>query len=653
VSHRRGFLALAAAVLLSAATALDASTAKRFIVLGFDGMDHELTRRLMAEGRMPNFVRLATAGRFTPLGTSVPPQSPVAWSNFITGMDAGGHGIFDFIHRDPKTMLPYLSTSETKGSEKNLRLFKWQIPLSGGKVELLRKGTPFWDVLEAHGVRTTVSRIPANFPPSGSATRELSGMGTPDLLGTYGTFAFYTSNPAALAKKVSGGRVYEVHPEDNLVTARLFGPANPFRVDKAKVTSEFRVHLDPVEPVAKLVVGDAERVLQEGEWSDWIPVEFPLVPTQALAGMCRFYLQSVRPDFKLYVTPINIDPMRPALPISTPDDFAAELARATGRFYTQGMPEDTKALSEGVLDAGEFLVQARHAGSEVSRQYHHVLAQFQDGLLFYYFGNNDLTGHMMWRSTDPSHPGYQAERDARFAQVIEDLYVEIDGIVGDTLKAMTGETTLVIMSDHGFTSWKRAFHLNTWLLDNGYLALRDPTRRDDTGIFTNVDWVRTRAYGLGINGLYVNLKGRERWGTVDPADRSKLMEEIAEKLLAFKDPKTGEPAITKMYRREQVFKDRGYLEIGPDLVVGYAKGTRGSNESALGQTPREVIADNLDPWSGDHCMDHEAVPGILLTSRPLKRPAARLQDLAASILAEFGIDGFPPSQVPASPPAQP
>jgi predicted AlkP superfamily phosphohydrolase/phosphomutase len=160
-------------------------------------MDHEVTSRLMEAGRMPNFVRLAKLGGYAPLGTAVPPQSPVAWSNFITGMDAGGHGVYDFIHRDPKTMLPYLSTSRVEDPSNILELGGLCIPLAQGGIELLRHGTPFWEVLEDHGVETTIIRIPANYPPSGSATIELSGMGTPDILGTYGTFSFFTSTPEA------------------------------------------------------------------------------------------------------------------------------------------------------------------------------------------------------------------------------------------------------------------------------------------------------------------------------------------------------------------------------------------------------------------------------------------------------------------------
>jgi predicted AlkP superfamily phosphohydrolase/phosphomutase len=218
----------------------------------------------------------------------------------------------------------------------------------------------------------------------------------------------------------------------------------------------------------------------------------------------------------------------------------------------------------------------------------------------------------------------------------------MDDIVSYTLDHMGEGTTLIVMSDHGFTSWRRSFHLNTWLRMNDYMALRDPDVKEDSGYFTNVDWSHTRAYGLGINALYINLRGRDKFGVVEPHEREPLMEEIADKLLATIDPETGEPAITKASLRDETYTGRGELEIGPDIIVGYAKGTRGSSQSSLGGLGLEVLTDNDDDWSGDHLMDHEAVPGVLLSNRPLEKPVLRLQDLPAAILAEFGIeDEFP------------
>jgi predicted AlkP superfamily phosphohydrolase/phosphomutase len=617
----------------------------KVIVLGIDGMDYELTQKLMAEGRMPSFSRLAAnGGTFKPLGTAVPPLSPVAWSDFITGMDAGGHGIFDFLHRDPETIVPYFSTSKAVSDPPRLTLGKYQIP-GDGRVELLRHGTPFWEVLEDHGVETAIFRMPANFPPSKSASHEITGMGTTDLQGTPGTFSFYTSELFAFSgQDVSGGAVYEVDAYDNVVHASLYGPDNPFLAEPEKAEAEFTVYLDPKEDVAKLVLGDEERVLMVGEWSDWVPFEFPLVPTQSIPAMARFYLKQAHPELELYVSPINADPEDPAIPVSFPDDFAEELAHHTGRFYTQGMPEDTKALSGHVFDRDEFLAQAHMAGQEVLDQYPYVLENFDRGLLFFYTGNIDQTSHMMWRSLDPGHPAYDPEVDAKYADVIPQLYEGVDRLVGYTLEHMDPNTTLVVMSDHGFTSWRRAMNLNSWLRDHGFLAVKDPNLARDPGLYGNVDWSRTKAYGLGLNGLYVNLQGREKNGIVPPEKREAVMRAIRDQLEGTVDPGTGNPAVTKVYFREQVYDDRGELQIGPDIQVGYGLGYRGANESALGELTREVFFDNTEEWSGDHGNDDSLVPGILLTNHKLKKPATRLKDLAAAILAEFGVDHFPPEE---------
>ena len=641
-SHPAGVLLGLAVTMAALGLAPDPAPAQthapaRVIVLGMDGLDYAYTQKLMDEGRLPHFAHLRDTGSFQPLETSVPPQSPVAWSNFITGLDSGGHGIFDFIHRDPETLTPYLSTSRTVGAEKTWKIGKYQIPLAGGHVELLRHGKAFWADLTESGIENTVMRMPANFPPSQTATRELSGMGTPDLLGTYGTFSFYTTDADPWkSKEISGGHVYPVRIENGDVHTALAGPKNPFRVDGADLQSPFIIHVDPVDPLVLIEAGDERLVLAEGEWSRWVRVDFDMVPTQKLAGQVRFFVKQVHPELQIYASPVNMDAFDPALPISYPPDFAKYLAEKGGPYYTQGMPEDTKALTEGVLSRDEFLAQAEIAGNEIIEQFPTVLDDYENGLLFYYFGNVDQVSHMMWRVLDPGHPAYDPVEDPKYAEVIPRLYEKMDAVLGYTLDHMPENTLVVVMSDHGFASWRRAFHLNSWLRDNGYLVLKDPDR-EDPGFLLNVDWSRTRAYGLGLNGLYLNLRGRERFGIVMPSERQALLDELTEKLLRVRDPWNGELAISKVYQSDEIYRDRGHLEIGPDIQIGYAKTWRGSNESALGEIPDEVFMDNTSEWCGDHCMDHEAVPGILLTTRPLQRPAPSLKELGASILVELGV----------------
>jgi predicted AlkP superfamily phosphohydrolase/phosphomutase len=614
---------------------------RRVIVLGVDGLDYGLVRELMARGRMPAFERIGRLGSFAQLRTSLPPQSPVAWSTFITGLDPGGHGIFDFVHRDPKTMELALSTSRVRAPRRNLRIGPWQIPLEGGRAELLREGTSFWEVLEQHGIETSIVRMPANFPPSGSASHELSGMGTPDLLGTYGTFSFFTSDrTAASPRSLSGGVIVPVRIVDGVVRGSLQGPDNPYLAEPHTTHVNFLGRLDESRQYMEFVIGTERRLLRVGEWSDWIPIELPLVAWRRLAAECRVYLKRLDPYVEFYVSPINIDPLRPELPISTPLGWAPDLARATGRFYTQGMPEDTKSLRSGVLTADEFLAQARITEEESRRQFRYLIDRFEDGLLFYYFGHIDQVSHMMWRAMDPEHPAFTVS-DLAHRAVVEDLYAGIDRLVGETASRLRPEDLLVVMSDHGFSSWRRAFSLNSWLRDNGYLAVRHSgdaagTDQEASDLFRTVDWTATRAYGLGLNGLYLNVRGREAHGIVSEAERAGLAREIAQRLADVVDPRDGTRLVTRVYRREEVYRP-GHDDLAPDLVVGYAKGTRVSDESAVGAVPQRVLMDNTDAWSGDHCMDPDAVPGVLLSTKALKRPAAGLEQLASALVAEFGV----------------
>jgi hypothetical protein len=435
---------------------------------------------------------------------------------------------------------------------------------------------------------------------------------------------------------VSGGVIHRVRVKDDVMRAALQGPDNPFRRAPEKLAAPFTVYRDPEQPAVRLVLGDEERVLNVGEWSDWIAVRFPLAPLQSLNGICRFYLKQVRPQLELYASPVNLDPLDPALPISTPSSFAAELAHARGRFYTQGMPEDTKAYLASVFDTDEFLRQAAQTAAENRRQYEYLLSGFTRGLLFHYFGHVDQVSHVLWRARDPGHPAYNAARDERYRNAIDDLYVELDAMVGETIERMPANALLVVMSDHGFASWRRSFHLNSWLEQNGYLAVLDPRHRD-APLFSNVDWSRTRAYGLGLNGLYINVKGRERAGIVDPGDRASLVAKISGELRAAVDPATGTPIVTAVHVTglDDTLRDAARA---PDLLIGYAKGTRASSTSALGEVPAAIIGDNLDDWSGDHCMDPAGVPGVLFSNRPLATRVTALDQLSGAILRELGVD---------------
>jgi hypothetical protein len=342
-------------LLIASAFHASAEPAKKVFVLGVDGLDPNLLQAYVDRDLLPNLKGLIERGEFKPLQTSMPPLSPVAWSTFISGMDPGGHGVFDFIHRDPATLMPTRAESGTN-DPKMLPLGGCTVmpqPFSGGP-ENLRHGRAFWQILEDHGIPTTVFRIPANFPPVDSDGKSFSGMGTPDILGTPGTFSFYTDRHVPDSNSFSGGKVYPVQVVDNRVEARLVGPADPFRDQsrrecRRKLGVDFKVYLDPDRPVAKLEVQDEELVLQQGEWSEWIPVEFKALPVFAsVSSIGRFYLKQVRPDFELYVTPLQIDPANPgAMQLSTPESWSHELCRSCPRTPRPSSTASSPAASSG------------------------------------------------------------------------------------------------------------------------------------------------------------------------------------------------------------------------------------------------------------------------------------------------------------------
>ncbi|MFQ5649762.1 MAG: alkaline phosphatase family protein [bacterium] len=614
------------------------SVSKKVIVLGFDGVDPQLLSKYMAEGRLPNFSKLANVGEFKTLGTSIPPQSPVAWSNFITGMNPGGHGIYDFIHRDPELMVPISSTTSSEGSATTIKIGKWIIPLSSGHVKNLRQGKTFWNILEDHDVPTLVFKVPANFPPVKSKGKTLSGMGTPDLLGSFGTFSFYTDDPPPNRDDISGGVVLPVTLINNSFEATLIGPKNAFLEGEPDAVIPFKVWRDPENPTVKIQIQEEQILLQEKEWSDWIQVEFDLLPAglQSVSGICRFYLKEVRPKMKLYVTPVNIDPSEPALPVSTPEDYVEDLHKCCGYFYTQGMPEDTKALSWGVFDHYDFHSQSQNVLLERLRLFEHVYREFNEGLMFFYFSSTDLTAHMYYNMIDPDHPSYEPELARRYGEIIASVYESVDGVVGRVLGSIDDNTTLLVMSDHGFAPFRRAVHLNTWLLNQGYIALVDTSKQAESEYYQNVDWGRTKVYGLGFNGLYVNLLGREKYGIVKYSEKDKLLDDISQKLLALRDPANGNRIVDRVYRAQDIYSGKN-IRYAPDLVIGYNRGYRASWETTIGTFPKGWISDNLDPWSGDHCMAAELVPGIFLSNRKIKADAPKLYDMAPTILAEFGI----------------
>jgi len=610
------------------------SQVKRVVILGFDGMDPEIVDGMMAAGRLPNLAKLAEGGTYVRLATTCPAMSPVAWSSFMTGTGPGRHAIFDFLHRDPRTYLPDLSSARIRPPRRMLRLGSLQIPLGRPSVRLLRRSKPFWSVLSDHGVFSTVLRVPITFPPERFNGLLLSGMCVPDLRGTQGSFTFFTSGSGGPSEHIGGERI-DARRENGVFRAALPGPPRMGSAEGEPATTPFRVSPDG-NGNARLDIAGQRVVLRRGELSDWVPVGFALGPGMRANGICRFLLKQIEPELELYVTPINIDPERPALPVSHPMTYAIYLAKRLGRYATLGLAEDTWALNEGVLDEESFLQQCQLYFEERERMLFNALGNLREGCVVCVFDTTDRVQHMFWRYREADHPANEGKESTRFREAVEQAYEQSDELLGRVMEKSGERDAVFVMSDHGFGSFRRGVNLNAWLRDNGYLTLKPDTTGESEWL-RDVDWERTRAYAVGLGGLYLNVKGREAQGIVPPSEAEELKRELIGKLTGLLDDALDTTAVDRVFDTAEV-NPGPYANVGPDLTIGYALGYRASWDAAQGKASGPVIADNTRRWSGDHCVDPSRVPGVLFSNRPLEGAQARIVDVAPTVLSLFGIE---------------
>jgi len=614
--------------------ALSKSRVKRVIVLGLDGLDHGLTERLLSEGKLPNLAALRDEGCFRSLGSTLPPISPVAWSTFQTGVNPGKHNIFDFLTPDRRTYAPKMSSVEIRPPRRMIRIGKFQLPLGKADIHLLRKSKPFWSLLSQGGISNCILRVPITFPPEKLRGVQLSAMCVPDLRGTQGMFSYYTTRPAEEGG-TTGGDVHRVTRNGERIRADLLGPDHPLRSSRETLKTPFEVTIR-AEDRAILKIAGKKYELRLGEYTDWIPVRYRIAPGMSVSGVCRFLLLATAPEFELYVTPVNIDPEKPVMPIGYPSVYSVYLAKRQGPFATLGLAEDTWALNEQVLDDAQFLKQCLDIDSEREAMFFDSLDKVRSGLCVCVFDATDRLQHMFWRYLDKAHPARPKEIEPKLATVIEDLYQRMDGIVGRAREQCRGDDTmLMVISDHGFNTFRRGIDLNRWLEENGYLTVDDARRGEE--YLAGVDWSRTRAFAVGLTGIFINIKDKFEQGIVAAGEEAdQLREEIAQKLAGLVDPANGSKAIKRVYLAQKAYRGP-YKDQAPDLILGYDRGYRVSWEAAIGKTTRELFHDNTKAWSGDHCVDPSVVPGVLFCNRRIESENPRLIDIAPTILSLFGV----------------
>lgn len=604
---------------------------RKTIVVGLDGLEPRIVESMLERGELPHLARLRTVGGYARVATTCPAQTPVAWSTFATGTNPGGHGIFDFIRRDPGSYLPNLA----------LNRYEQKNAFTPPRAVNLRRGTPVWDHLSSAGISSTIIRCPCTYPPDTLRGRLLAGMGVPDLRGGLGTSTYFSSDPAAQ----QGESEQLVRLEGNgrgSITADLPGP----RQLRGGTHAGFSLTIVPDPATNRVLIRSdgepRELAVGRGQWSSWLRVRFKLGLFQSVRGLVRFYLRAPSPHLELYASPVNFAPDAPMFPISSPPEYAGELATALGPFHTTGMVEDHTGLNNGRLSEAAYLDQCGTALGEREAMMLHELARHDEGLFFCLFDTPDRVQHMFWRFRDAGHPALHGPAPAELARVIEDHYRCCDIIVGKAVAHADEHTLVVVLSDHGFGSFRRGVHLNTWLHDHDYLALRPGVRPGEEAgdFFRTVDWGRTRAFALGLGSIYLNVRGREPEGIVAPAEAGPLATEIVTRLAGLEDRERSRTAIRAVAGRDQIYSG-AYVAEAPDLVVRFGEGYRASWGTALGGIPEGHFEDNTKRWSGDHIVDPDLVPGVLFMSQPFDASSPRLIDLAPTLLAGHGVPKGP------------
>ncbi|HSY49428.1 MAG TPA: alkaline phosphatase family protein [Thermoanaerobaculia bacterium] len=668
---------------------------EKVIVLGFDGVDARYTEQWMNEGKLPNLARLRAQGTFRPLRPTLPAQTPVSWSTFSTGIDPGRTGIFDFLRRDPKTYLPvFAAYDETTEpfllGEKNpfaaaavilvvlalIALFfrrtariamlviaagaaagafvtmRKYIPVTRPGVVNRRQGIPFWEAAANAGRTSRVVNVPVTFPANDFPGEMLSGLGVPDVSGRVGKPFYFTSELDFHRAGSNEFSIEVVQLEDNkgLITTKIQGPPNKLFGTPPYISIPMTIAVANDRNSITINESGQTVTLRPGEWSGWTDFVFPFNPLIRIHGISRFHLIASQPEVKLYLSPINFDPrsLPPGFNISTPPKWAPQLAREYGLYKTLGWQIDTWAISEGFADEQMFWDDMNFTVAQDRKMFDGFLSGDEE-LMVQCFEFPDRVGHVFWRLMDPRHPAYDAALHAKWGDTLLRSYQLMDAIVGDAMAAAEKKhAALIVLSDHGFASFRKSVNYNTWLVMNGYMSLKAGVQVKDRNVemlfdsgqfWENVDWSHTRAYAMGLGEMYINLKGREAQGIVNPGgEYDTLKAELKARLVTMTDPETMEHPVRRVLAREEVYRQFDPNLI-PDLFVTNNDGYRVSWQTSLGGIPKQLIEPNKQAWSGDHCsVDPEIVKGIFFYNRKIDtvRPPY-IADIYPTVLGLLGV----------------
>jgi predicted AlkP superfamily phosphohydrolase/phosphomutase len=592
----------------------------------------------MSQGRLPNLSRLCANGAWGPLRTTFPPVSPVAWTTCLTGVPPAAHGIRDFIIKSADTYLPTIGLFHVRAGGDG-------IPVYGGR----RKTPMMGERLSELGRTSYLLQVPGTFPPHPIRGGMLAGFGMPDLVGSFGVSAWYTTDVEG--KKDAAPEGLElIHPltpaGQGVWRGQIAGPQRTslvFVIRRDGSNGSLYLESSAGQPVA---------VLSAGMWSGWVRLDFSLPGRGSVPGICRFKLVSLGQTVELYRTAVQCAPDLSLYPLAEPPGFGVRLQSLVGTYATLGMPGDVDGVRRAVVDADTFLEDA-YANWE--KQVAMALALMSepaaDGkpawdLLMTHLFTIDNVQHLFWHCQDPDHPAYTAELNARYGAEIERAYCWLDDQVRRLIERAPDDTTVMVVSDHGGVPIYRLVYLNAWLQMHGYLESREASAE---GVAARLNWDRTRAAMFGTGAVWLNVQGREPRGIVPPgAPYEALRREIMHGLLDWRDPETGRPVVKEVLTGENVFGLDTGVE-GPDLVValypGYGLGRGEALGRVLSDTP--LIVPNRTPWSGGHEGPYlpSDVPGICVLGSERQTAGqwgdASLADIVPTVFDLLGLSAPP------------
>ncbi len=545
------------------------------------------------------------------------------------------------------------------------------------------KGKPFWEYASEEGLKCIVIRHPDTYPAKPfKEGRLLSGLGVPDLRGRIGTPNIITTdytlkmrdNEFSVEIIPVGSSVFQ---EKQIV--EVPGPYNkPFYSyalseyedgcidenlkDALKEETKKELEKKGVKEIIAFPVSilcDAENKsvhievsqesfdLKEKEWSKWVEVKFALSKIAKVKGMVRFYLMETSPELKLYISPIQIHPDN-NLHISYPESYAKELYKRFGPFKTMGWAVDTWTISSGLSDEEQFLSDMYQTEGAYEKIMKDLLKDSDCDMYVQIYEFTDRVAHILWRYVDEKHPLYDRANAPKYQNELKKSYMYMDKIIGEAMDLIPKDCLLMVVSDHGFASFRKEVNYNRWLVDNGFMKLKEDTGMmslydlfdDNRLLFKNVNWSQTKAYAMGLGNIYINLKGREKWGIVERGkEYDEVVNKIIEELPKMVDEETGEHPVCKVYKRDDIYKNFKD-DLVPDLRVSNNNGYRVSWQTSLGGVPDKLITLNLKPWSGDHCsLDPMWVKGLFVSNKPVDGEV-NILDIAPTVLNYLRVKNF-------------